>query len=85
MESGLPHQQRWGKALEKSAEAIVSPSGRGEGPNLLLQGASQEDSMGVERQQGTAYQLSLVEWRKETVRHGVRAETSLGGYNLLKQ
>ncbi len=78
MESGLPHRQRWEKALEKSAEAIVVPTLRDEGPNLLLQGASQEDSMGVERQQGTAYQLSLLEWRKETVRHGVPGEGGTG-------
>ena len=74
MESGLPHRQRWEKAREKSAEAIVVPTGRDEGPNPLLQGASQEDSMGTERRQGTVYQLSLLEWRKETVRPGVPDE-----------
>ncbi len=63
MESGLPHRQRWGKAREKSAEAIVVPPRKDEGPNLLLQGASREDSMGIERRQGTVYQLSLLEWR----------------------
>ena len=36
MESGLPHRQRWGKAPEKSAKAIVVPRGRDEGPNPLL-------------------------------------------------
>jgi len=60
MESGLPHRRRWGKALEKSAEAIlVLPYGKDEGPNPLLQGASREDSMGIERRQGMVYQLSL--------------------------
>ncbi|MCH7622347.1 MAG: hypothetical protein IH870_10675, partial [Chloroflexi bacterium] len=39
--------------------AIVVPAGRDEGPNPLLQGASREDSMGIERRQGTVYQLSL--------------------------
>ena len=34
--------------------------------------------MGVEQQQGTAYQLSLLEWRKETVRHGVPGEGGTG-------
>ncbi len=62
MESGLPHRQRWGTAREKSAEAIVIPMHRDEGPNLLLQGASREDSIGVEQQQGRVYQLSLLEW-----------------------
>ena len=60
----LPHRQRWGKALEKSAEAIVVPAGRDEGPNPLLQGASRENLMGIERRQGTVYQLSLLEWRR---------------------
>ncbi len=78
MESGLPHRQRWGKAREKSAEAIVVPTGRDEGPNLLLQGASREDSMGIKRRQGTVYQLSLLEWRKETVRPGVPGEGGTG-------
>ena len=41
-----------GLPWEKSAEAIVVPESGDEGPNLLLQGASREDSMGVERQQG---------------------------------
>ena len=58
--SGLPHRQRWGKAPEKSAEAIlVLPVRKDEGPNPLLQGASREDSMGIERRQGMVYQLSL--------------------------
>ena len=30
--------------------------------------------MGIERRQGTVYQLSLLEWRKETVRPGVPGE-----------
>ncbi len=34
--------------------------------------------MGVERQQGTAYQLSLLERRKETVRPGVPGEGGTG-------
>ena len=34
--------------------------------------------MGVERQQGTGYQLSLLEWGKETVRHGVPGEGGTG-------
>ncbi len=34
--------------------------------------------MGVERQQGTAYQLSLLEWRKATVRPGVPGEGGTG-------
>ena len=54
------------------------PAGRDEGPNPLLQGASQEDSMGVERRQGTVCQLSLLEWRKETVRPGVPGEGGTG-------
>ncbi len=78
MESGLPYRQRWGKALEKSAEAIVVPTGRDEGPNLLLQGASREDSMGLERRQGMVYQPSLLEWGKETVRPGVPGEGGTG-------
>ena len=49
MESGLPHRRRWGKAREKSAEAIVVPKCRDEGLNPLLQGASREDSMGIEQ------------------------------------
>ncbi len=75
--SGLLHRQRWGKALEKSAEAIVGPVDRSEGPNLLLQGASREDSRGAERQQGTGYQFSLGKG-KETVRHGVPGEGGTG-------
>ncbi len=74
----LPHRQRWGRALEKSAEAIVVPTGRDEGPNPLLQGASREDSMGIERRQGTVYHLSLLEWRKESVRPGVPGEGGTG-------
>ncbi len=76
--SGLPHRQRWGKVLEKSAEAIVVPTGRDEGPNPLLQGASREDSMGVEQRQGMAYQPSLLEWGEETVRPGVPGEGGTG-------
>ncbi len=34
--------------------------------------------MGVERQQGTAYQLSLLEWGEETVRPGVPGEGGTG-------
>ncbi len=34
--------------------------------------------MGVERQQGMAYQLSLLEWRKKTVRPGVPGEGGTG-------
>ena len=36
--------------------------------------------MGIERRQGTVYQLSLLEWRKETVRPAalVKAEPELG-------
>ncbi|MFB3092678.1 MAG: hypothetical protein ACE1ZD_05690 [Dehalococcoidia bacterium] len=41
-----------------------SPRGRDEGPNLLLQGGSRED-------------LSLLEWRKETVHHGQDSRWSL--------
>ncbi len=78
MKLGLPHRQRWGKAPEKSAEAIVVPTGRDEGPNPLLQGASREDSMGLERRQGMVYQLSLIEWRKETVCPGVPGEGGTG-------
>ena len=76
--SGLPHRQRWGKAREKSAEAIVVLPRKDEGPNPLLQGASREDSMGIERRQGTVYQLSLLEWGEETVRPGVPGEGGTG-------
>ena len=34
--------------------------------------------MGLERRQGTDYQLSLLEWRKETVRPGVPGESGTG-------
>ncbi len=34
--------------------------------------------MGVERQQGTVYQLSLLEWVEETVRPGVPGEGGTG-------
>ena len=34
--------------------------------------------MGVERRQGTVYQLSLLEWGKETVRPGVPGEGGTG-------
>ena len=34
--------------------------------------------MGVERRQGTAYQLSLLEWGEETVRPGVPGEGGTG-------
>ncbi len=34
--------------------------------------------MGVERRQGTVYQLSLFEWRKETVRPGDPGEGGTG-------
>ena len=34
--------------------------------------------MGVERQQGMAYQPSLLEWGKETVRPGVPGEGGTG-------
>jgi len=78
MNRDTAHRQRWGKALEKSAEAIVVPTGRDEGPNPLLQGAGREDSMGAEWQQSTVYQLSLLEWRKETVRPGVPGEGGTG-------
>ena len=71
---GPPHRQRWGKASKKSAEAIVVPRNGDEGPNLLLQGASREDSMGVERQQGRAYQLSLIGGEEGVVRPGVSGE-----------
>ena len=73
-----PDYRTWGKVLEKSAEAIVVPTGRDEGPNRLLQGASREDSMGIERRQGTVYQLSLLEGRKETMRPGVPGEGGTG-------
>ncbi len=36
-----------GEGPEKSAEAIVVPTSRDEGPNPLLQGASREDSMAI--------------------------------------
>ncbi len=78
MESGLSHRRRWGKAQEKSAEAIVVPESGDEGPNPLLQGASREDSMGVKRQQGTAYQLSLFEGEKGAVRPGAGGEGGTG-------
>ncbi len=75
---GLPQRQRSGKGAEKSAEAIVVPTSRDEGPNSLLQGASREDSMGVERQQGRAYQLSLFEGEEGAVRPGVSGEGGTG-------
>ncbi len=34
--------------------------------------------MGVERQQGAGYQLSLLEWGEETVRPGVPGEGGTG-------
>ncbi len=34
--------------------------------------------MGVERQQGAGYQLSLLKWRKETARHGDPGEGGTG-------
>ncbi len=34
--------------------------------------------MGAERQQGTGYQLSLLEWEEQTVRHGVPGEGGTG-------
>ncbi len=34
--------------------------------------------MGIERRQGTVHQLSLLEWRKETVRPGVPGEGGTG-------
>ena len=34
--------------------------------------------MGVERQQGTVYQLSLLEWGEEAVRPGVPGEGGTG-------
>ena len=37
-----------------------------------------EDSMGVERQQGTWYQLSLFEGRGDCVRHGASGEGGTG-------
>ena len=64
---GLPRRQRCGKAREKSAEAIVVPRVGMKG-RIFCCG----EAVGriVEWQQGTAYQLSLLEWRKETVHHG---------------
>ena len=41
--------------------------------------------MGVERQQGTGYQLSLLEWGKETVRHGDSGEGGTGTGVLLQK
>ncbi len=75
---GLPQRQRSGKGAEESAEAIVVPTRRDEGPNSLLQGASREDSMGVERQRGMAYQLSLFEGEEGAVRPGVSGEGGTG-------
>ncbi len=78
MESGLPHRRRWRKAPEKSTKAIAIPTARDEGPNPLLQGAGREDSMGIERRQGTAYQVSHLAWGKETVRPDVPGEGGTG-------
>ncbi len=55
-----------------------SPDESGRRAESSVAGSSREDSMSVERQEGTWYQLSLLEWREGQVRHGAGGEGGTG-------